>query len=135
MKKEPLENIVPIKEELRPILEQFLAYEPYQTLFMAFAKNLGYTGDDTREAKNSLFTIKEEQIGFNVLGMQDLFMEFQILTQISQQEPYKSLLSTYPQAITNIRELAKKILNKQPVTDKNLEELFKPENYESNGNS
>lgn len=133
IEKEKLENIKPIKDELRPLLEEFLAYEPYQNLFMAFAKNMGYPGEDMLEAKQGLFTIdvKSGEIGFNVEGMKDLFLEYQILRQVITVEPYRSLLTAYPQAMIKLREFSKKILNKEEVTQKELLDIFNPELYGS----
>lgn len=126
---EALENINPIKGELRTIIEEMLAYEPYQDLYMAFARNMGYPGNDLLEAKKLLFTIQDGEIGFNVKGMEDLFLEFQLIKKVSNTEPYRSLLSSYPEAVPRLRELAKKILAKEPVTDKDILEIFNPDNY------
>lgn len=132
---EELKNIAPIKPELRPIIEEFLAYPEYQTLFIAFAKHAGYTGEDSVKAKKHLFTIKDGEIGFNVVGMNDLFLEFQLLKQLSDTEPYRSLLEKRPAAISQLRELSKKILNKETITNKQIEEIFHDGEEENNNES
>lgn len=120
-----LKNIKPIKDEIRTVLEEFLAVPEYQDIFMVFAKHMGYTGDNLTEAKKALFTTQEDQIGFKVVGMNDLFLEFQLLKQLKIQEPYKSLLESRPEAISQLRELAKKILKNEEVTNKDIEKIFK----------
>lgn len=123
-KKKQLE---PIKSDIRPLLEEFLAVDEYQPIFFAFAKRAGYNGTDAKEAKNALFTVKDNQIGFNIEGVSELFLEFQLLQQLKDSEPYKTLLVERPEAIQELREIAKKALNKEEITDKDLKSLFKSE--------
>jgi hypothetical protein len=130
--KEKLKVVTPIKPELRGLLEEFLADETYQQLFMSFAKHLGYTGDDIEEAKLKLFTAEDTEIGFTVAGMYDAFLEFQLFKQLIDREPYKSLLTKYPTRISMLRVLAKKILAKEPVGAEDIKIIFADEAGEDN---
>ena len=69
-------------------------------------------------------------MGFNILELNALFIEFQFLKQLIAKEPYRSLLTTYPQAITKIKELADKMLRKETITEDDLKLLFDPASYE-----
>jgi len=122
-------HVKPIKKELRPILNRFLAHSEYQTLFMQFAVILGYKGDDIEEAKKALFYPNDDgELGFTIAGMYDLFLEFQLLEQIMDKEPYKTLLKEKPTAIREVREFAKRVLNGDEVTNEDVIKLFSNDN-------
>jgi hypothetical protein len=124
-------KIIPIKSELRPILDEFLSSEDYKDIFIHFAKSMGYQGNDMKVVRPLLFmSDKQGNIRFNIQGMYDLFLEFQILKQIRDKEPYKSLLETYPIAIQNVRVLAKKMLYNEKISQDDLEIVFNPATYE-----
>ena len=118
------DKVNPIKKELRPLIEEFLAEEDYQDLFFAFAKRVGYKGKDREKAKNVLFTVKDLDIGFNIEGVRELFLEFQLLKQLKDKEPYKTLLEEDPTSITKLRAVAKKALESQDITSSDLRDLF-----------
>jgi len=123
-------KIQPIKEELRPLLEQFLAYEDYMPLFKEFAKVMGYYGDDEKKIKQILFAPNEDgEIGFTVEGMYELFLEFQLMMQLAEKEPYASLLKEYPEAIRNIRKVAIKIYAGEEIGESDLMLIFDIEQY------
>ncbi len=122
-----------IKAELRPLLEGFLSFEPYKDLFKQFAKVAGYHGDDEDKILKSLFVPMDDgQIYFSVDGLYDLFLEYQLILQLSDKEPYKTLLDRYPEAIRNIRELAKKIFNKEKIGEQDLIQIFNEDQYKQN---
>jgi len=124
-------KVQPIKEELRPLLEEFLDYEDYMPLFKEFAKAMGYHGDDEKKIKQILFAPNATgEIGFTVEGMYQLLLEFQLMKQLSDKEPYKSLLREYPEAIRNIRKLAVKMFNGEDLDEKDLMMVFNTEQYE-----
>ena len=125
-----MKEIKKIKPELRGKLEEFLNFKEYQPIFKQFAKILGYDGDDDIEIKKLLFTANEDgEIGFSVSGMNELFLEFQLLRNLIDKEPYKSLLNEYPEAIQNIRLVAQKILDKEDITEEDLKLIFDSDNY------
>ena len=123
-------KIKEIKPELRDIIEEFLGFEGYQAIFKEFAIQVGYNGDDSLEIKKCLFTPNEDgDIGFSIEGMNELFMEFQLLKQLIDKEPYKSLLTEYPEAIQNIRIVVNKMLNKEDIGEEDLVLIFSPKSY------
>jgi hypothetical protein len=125
MSEDNFKSIKPIKKELRPILEEFLAFEEYQTIFKSFAEHMGYKGNDTDRIKQLMFTANSDgDIGFNVLGLNDLFLEFQLIKQLRDKDPYKTLLEESPKSITKIRELVKKILKGKDITEQDLLKIF-----------
>jgi hypothetical protein len=120
-----------INPEIAARLEAFLNFEPYQDLFIKFGKIAGYDGADITEAKKSLFTVnKDGEIGFNISGMNELFMEYQLLINLIDKEPYKSLLTEYPEAIQNIRTVANKMLSKEDIGEEDLLLIFDTDRYD-----
>ena len=131
------EHVNPIKPEIREIMEEFLNAEDYFPMFRQFAKVAGYEGDDMDEVRKALFSVDQEskEIIFSVAGLYDLFLEYQLAKQLSDTEPYKTLLKTDPAAIRRIRELAKKIYAGKDITDDDLLEVFNVEEDEGNKTS
>ena len=120
-----------IKLELRSIVEEFLAFPAYQHIFKEFAKIIGYTGDDMNEAKNHLFLPNTDgEIGFSISGMNELFLEFQLLRQLISKEPYQTLLRHYPEAIENIRIVATKMINGEDIGEEDLVLIFNVDVYD-----
>lgn len=119
-----LQNVDPIPKDLVPVLEEFLAVPDYQPIFLGFARHMGYEGDDMMRVKTSLFAVKDRKIMFNVKGMEDLFLEFRLIKQLSNTEPYRTLFKVNPTAISKLRELAKRILNGEEVTNSHIAEVF-----------
>lgn len=121
-----IEPVKPIKAELKPLLEDFLREPSYQFKLKAFAKIVGYEGDDWEAMIKSLFTvdIDSKEIIFAVEGMYDLFLEYQLERQLRDKEPYKTLIEMDSSAVMRIRELAKKIYNGEEITDSDLEYVF-----------
>jgi len=124
-------KVVPIKKELRGLLEEFLSFPTYQSMFRDFARLAGYMGEDEKEIKNSLFAANRNgEIIFTVQGLYELFLEFQLLKQLSSKALYKELLEEYPEAIMNIRVVAQKILRDDEIFDEDMESIFNTEEYD-----
>jgi hypothetical protein len=125
-----IKSIKPIKPELRGLIEEFLNFEEYQIIFKQFAAILGYKGDEKIEIMKLLFIPSEDgELGFAVEGMHDLFLEFQLIKQLIDKEPYKSLLLEYPEAIQNVRIVAVKILNQEDIGEEDLIMVFNTDAY------
>ena len=119
-----------IKPELRNLLDEFLTFEEYQHIFKQFAEKLGYEGNDDNEIKNILFIPNDAgEISFSISGMNELFLEFQLLKQLIDKEPYKSLLKEYPEAIQNVRIVTQKMLDKKDITEEDLVLIFNTDKY------
>jgi hypothetical protein len=124
-------KIKAIKPEIRDLLEEFLAFEEYQPIFKQFAEVIGYHGNDREKIRNILFVPNDDgEIGFSISGMNELFLEFQLLKQLIDKEPYKSLLEEFPEAIQNIRIVAQKMLNKEDIGNEDLQLIFDTSGYE-----
>ncbi len=129
-------RVIPIRSELRELLDDFLKFEAYQPLFKEFAKIIGYHGNNMIKVKKVLFAPNDEgEIGFTIDGMEELLLEYQLLRQLTDKEPYKTLLSNYPKAIQNIRTVAHKVLNKEDIGEEDLLLIFNTEQYESDKSS
>jgi len=125
MSEEEKKHVQPIKPELRGILNRFLLYPDYQKAFLAFADVLGYKGNDIEEARKLMFfATPDGEIRFTIAGLYDLFLEFQLLEQLSNTEPYKTLLKENPASIRKIRELVKQIMDGKQVTNEDVMKLF-----------
>lgn len=125
------QKVKPIKPELRGLIEGFLAFEQYYPIFKEFASVLGYHGNDMSKVKQLLFIPdKDGEITFSISGMYELLLEYQILAEIIDKEPYKSLLTEYPGAIGNVRVLAQKILEEKELGEEDLIQVFDPSQYE-----
>lgn len=125
------EVVTPIKPALRPLLEAFMTFEPYQEIFLSFTRSLGYRGDDMDRVRQLLFTVQDGEIGFNILGMHDLFLEFQLFRNLSDKEPYKTLLEEYPEAIHSLQKLARKVFKEKEITEDDIKDLFDIEKYDN----
>ena len=118
-------KIIPIKPELRGLITEFLDYDEYQIIFKKFSKVLGYNGNKVDKIKQVLFIPNDKgEILFAIEGMYDLFTEYQLLKQLVDKEPYKTLLTEYPEAIRNIRVLAIKMLNGEKIGEEDLMAVF-----------
>ena len=125
------QKVVPIKEELRPLLEEFITHPEYQPIFKQFAATIGYHGTKVDRIRALLFIPnKDGEIIFNISGMYELFEEFQLIKQLSDKDPYKTLLIEYPEAIQNIRIVARKIINKEEVSEDDLVFIFNTDAYD-----
>ena len=123
-------KIKKIKPELRQLINDFLSFDEYQPIFKSFAKILGYEGDNMDKVKTLLFTPNDNgEIGFSVSGMNELLLEFQLIKQLIDKEPYKTLLTEYPEAIQNIRLVAIKILNHEDIDENDSKLIFNIEEY------
>jgi len=126
-----MKHVKGIKPELRDLLENFLDFSPYQFIFKEFAKTIGYEGDDTQKIKNCLFAPNTDgEIFFSIAGMYDLFLEYQLIVNLSRTEPYKSLLEEYPEAIQNVAIVAKKIFNQEDIGEEDLVLIFDTDKYD-----
>ena len=124
-------RIIPINDKIRPALEEFLAYPEYQDLFKQFSRVVGCTSDNKQEILNSLFSPDDSgEIYFSVEGLYDLFVEFQLMKQLMDKPLYKDLLSQYPEAIRNIREVAKKAARGEDLTSDDLDKIFDTDAYD-----
>ena len=126
------QKVIPIKPELRKILDEFLNFEEYYQMFKSFAKIIGYHGNNMNRVRKVLFAPNAKgEIGFTISGMDELFLEFQLLRQLIDKEPYKTLLQEYPKAIQNIRRLSIKMLNKEDIGEEDLVMIFDTDQYDN----
>ena len=129
-------KIEQIKPELRDLLNEFLLFEDYQPIFKGFAEVVGYHGNKIDRIRSILFIPNDKgEIGFSISGMDELFTEFQLIKQLADKEPYKTLLDNYPKAIQNIRRVAIKMLNKEDIGEEDLLLIFNTEQYEQDNSS
>jgi len=104
-------EIRPIKKELRAVLEDFLSEEDFFPIFQAEAKKLGYEGSDKDKIRVALFTPnKENEICFASQEIYDLFIDFQILTELSKDPLYKQIIEEHPETIPTLLEAGREIL-------------------------
>lgn len=118
-----MKEIEKIKSDIRPVLESFLNQESLFPKFKEMAKAVGYEGDDPTLIKSALFTANNGQIGFVIAELNDMFFEFQLFEQIKDKEPFKTILEEKPESKTKIIALAKRIVNGEEVTNKDIEAL------------
>lgn len=125
-------KVIPIKPELRELIDEFLSFEEYYPIFKQFASVVGYHGNDMTKVKKILFMPDEEtkEIGFTISGMEELLLEFQLIKQLTDKEPYKSLLIEYPEAIQNIRLVSTKILSGADIGEEDLVLMFDTDVYD-----
>ncbi len=115
----------PIKAEIRPILEKFLNDRKNMQMFRHFAKALGYDGDDETKIRELMFFPDSEgNIRFTIAGLYDLFLEFQLMEELGDKEPYKSLLERNPNKINDIRELVKRMIKGDLITNEDIMKIF-----------
>jgi hypothetical protein len=119
-------HIQPIKPELRGLLEEFLAFSEYQMLFLQFGRALGYEGDDVEHVKKTLLfgPNSDGELMFSLAGLYDLFLEFQLLQNLKDVEPYKTLLAVKPASIRALRELSKRIMSGEEISNEDVKKLF-----------
>ena len=104
-------KIKPIKPELREILEAFLSEEDFFPIFQLEAKKLGYTGDDKDKIRVALFTPnKDSEVCFANQEIYELFIDFQILTQLSKDPLYNQIIEEHPEVIPNLLEVGREML-------------------------
>ena len=121
-------TIKPIDRVLRPILDEFLRSDEYQSLFVEEARKLGYKGDDPEKIKVALFTPDvNNEICFASDRVAEAFVDFQILRQLSNIEPYKTLLIINPSVKPELLELSRGILYGKEVDVNAVLALFPQE--------
>lgn len=108
------------------MLESFLNYEPNYPLYKDIAALVGYSGDEPEKVKSALFSVNDEgQIGFVVAELYDMFFEFQVIQNVIDKEPFKTILTENPKAKDGVITLAKKLLAGEEVTNEDVENLLK----------
>ncbi len=114
-----------INAGIRPVLEAFLAEPEYQETFKKMAKAVGYEGDDETETHIALFTVSPDgHIGFVIAELNDLFFEYQLIKNVSDQEPFKSLLVANPAKKVEVVAMAKKMMTGAEITNEDIEKLL-----------
>lgn len=114
-----------IKTELRIVLESFLNYAPNYPLYKDIAAAVGYTGDEPDKVKSALFSVNDEgQIGFVVAELHDMFFEYQVIQNVIDKEPFKTLLTEKPELKDGVVALAKKLIAGEEVTNEDVEKLL-----------
>jgi len=114
-----------IKNELRQVLEDFLNYELNNPEYKKIAEAVGYTGDEPDKVKSALFSVNDDgQIGFVAVELYDMFFEYQVIQQVIDKEPFKTLLTLNPELKNNVIVLAKKIIQGEEVTNEDVEKLL-----------
>ena len=123
-------KIKPIKPELRGLMDEFINFEEYQPIFKQFAAVIGYHGNDVMKIKKLMFLpSKDGEICFSISGLDELLLEFQLIKQLIDKEPYKSLLEEYPEAIQNIRVVAQKMFKQEDIGQEDLVLIFDTDVY------
>lgn len=118
-------KIKPIDPSLRPALEEFLTQTSLQPKFAVIAHQLGYRGSDPDKISVALFTPNENnEICFANEEVYEMFVDFQILKQLSLVEPYKSLIERHPEIIPELIKVSKEILEDGEVNVSSVMSLF-----------
>lgn len=120
-------ELKPLNEEIGKLVDEFLDDPEYYVRFVDIAQTAGLVSDNANEIKMSMFQVVDNQLTFAHKELEEAFFEWQLLKLISQQEPYKTLLEANPLKKYVIVNLAKRILDGDPLSAKDLEELFKDE--------
>lgn len=114
-----------INAEIIPVLTAFLEDKESYDLFVSEAKKLGYTGTDFNKIKVALFTPDNHgEIGFASNEVYDKFVDFQIIYNLKDKEPYKTLLQTRPEIKNELIEIGKDILFGKDVNTDRILALF-----------
>ena len=119
-----MENINKIKNDIRPVLEAFLSEEKYFAEFQKIAKVVGYQGDDPNMIKMAMISIKDGDFGFVAAELNDMFFEYQIISQVKDVEPFKSALEKNPDKTSYIVGIARRILNGEEITSDDMNFLM-----------
>jgi hypothetical protein len=125
-------KVKPINDKIKPLLEKFLAEAELQPKFAEIAKALGYTGTDSEKIKVALFTadLNSKEICFASDEAYTMFLEYQIISQLTQVEPYKTLLKIKPEIKPELILIARAILDGETVDLNRVSDLFKmPERH------
>jgi hypothetical protein len=129
-------KIKPIDQSLAPIVEAFLNEPDLQETFAGYARDLGYTGNDNTKMKVALFTPDDDNnICFANHEIYELWLDFQILRNLSMVEPYTTLLKYYPETKPKLLTIAKRMLAGEQISPEEILSLFpEPESTEEESN-
>jgi len=106
-------------------LESFLNHEPNYPQYKKIAEAVGYTGDEPDKVKSALFSVDDNgQIGFVVAELHDMFFNYQVIQNVIDKEPFKTLLETNPELKSDVIALAKRILHGEEITNEDVEKLL-----------
>ena len=112
-------TIKPINPELKPVLEKFLTDPYFQDSIKAQSKILGYNGDSGEKVRVSLFAPDDDKnICFANDAVHQLFIDFQILEQLRNTEPYTTLLKHSPEKSIELIALSKQLMIDDEHVDK-----------------
>ena len=118
-------KIKPIDQSLAPLVEAFLNEPDLQEKFAGYARDLGYTGSDPIKIKTALFTPDDDNnVCFANHEIYELWLDFQILKNLSLVEPYSSLLMFYPETKPQLLLIAKRMLAGKQVDTEEVLSLF-----------
>jgi len=119
-------KVTPIKKELRPLIEAFLADKYYADEFSKIAIAAGCKRTDLQEQKCSLFAMnKNGDIGFVATELYDMFASYQAFSQIKDKEPFKTALTNKPEIRKELEKISLRLLNGEEVREGELTNLIK----------
>lgn len=119
-----------IKKEISPLIEGFLNSPDYLDRFKDLAFSLGEESEQLEDIQIAMFTVQGKQIGFVATEVYDWFIEWQLLDRLKGKEPFSTLLTIYPDRKEDILTLAKKMLDGEEVTEKDMSALFEGLEYD-----
>ena len=119
-------KIEPIKNELKPLLEEFLKYEPLQVKFKEIAAAYGYKGDDIEKTQIALFTpdIDTNNICFVDCELYAMFTKFQIHKEIETNPNFILVNRILPEKIPVIEKFMYDILTGKEVDESDLDTIY-----------
>ncbi len=118
-------SIKPINTKIGELLDKFLDDPEYYESFKAIAKSLGISSHDPTTIKVAMFSTVEGELTFASKELESLFTEWQLFIQLSDHEPYSSLLKEYPERKPKVMDIAHKLLEGEDVLDEDVIDLFK----------
>ena len=120
-------ELKPLNEKIGKIVDEFLDDPEYYIKFVDIAQAVGVASDNADVIKMSMFQVVNDELTFAHKELEELFFEWQLLKQLKDQEPYKTILEINPQKKGVVIEIAHSILRGEPLKAKALDKLFEEE--------
>lgn len=123
-------ELKPLNKKIGKLVDTFLDTPEYYSRLEDMAQTIGVVSDNPDVIKMAAFTHDGTNLGFASEEIENLFFEWQLFKLIADQEPYATLLETYPERKPSLITLAKKMWIGIESIDEDIINLFKEKDLE-----
>ena len=116
-----------LDDKLVEYIEAFIQDDDNMDIFMEEAEKAGLDTIDPDKVRDAMIDAEKDPPTFISKRVEELFYDWQIIRSLLDAEPYATILKDHPEKRDSIIRLARKVLDGEPITEKELFSLFEGE--------